>query len=147
MSSLTTILLFVVASFVVCDLKWNYLECTFKCKNNGIYFVFCLSLCQKGRSNTLSSSAISVKPIPGRNASSNGCGPFKTNINFVHLTGFKECCDAHDICYNKCDQTKSVCDQTFTHCLKSVCSGSSILGNILKKIGWAFFFILNSYIV
>ena len=96
----------------------------------------------------------SITPRPGTSPTSNGCGSYDVNVNFANvdnLSGFNTCCNAHDICYNTCSTTKSVCDETFYACLKpveynrNVALYSSILANpyvssivkqeILKIIG------------
>lgn len=38
------------------------------------------------------------------------------------VTGFVDCCDAHDICYDTCGADKDECDLKFKKCLYRKCS-------------------------
>jgi hypothetical protein len=74
--------------------------------------------------------------IPGTNHGFSGCGSFDITVDFSKydgLSGFNDCCNAHDICYNTCNTTKSVCDNTFYECLNTAVTKSSV--KPLKKLG------------
>lgn len=59
-------------------------------------------------------------PVPNDTPpESNGCGP-KNGIKVPDLT-FKECCNAHDICFGTCDKQFSPCNSVFRTCMVETC--------------------------
>lgn len=74
--------------------------------------------------------------IPGMNPTINGCGSYSVQVNFSqydNLSGFNQCCNTHDVCYNTCNTTKNACDKAFYSCLKNSVASSSV--SFLKKLG------------
>jgi len=94
-------------------LKWSDFDCTAECAPG------------------------KITPIPGTSPSWNGCGKeegydFSKLLSKNLLNGFTRCCNDHDICYDTCSTTKSVCDSTFYTCLKTAVLDSR--GNKISKI-------------
>ncbi|KAI0387449.1 hypothetical protein F5Y04DRAFT_274302 [Hypomontagnella monticulosa] len=61
-----------------------------------------------------------ARAFPGaRPPASNGCGPAK-GFNPVPNFSFGSCCDAHDICYDDCENgTFEQCNEAFHHCMST----------------------------
>jgi len=47
--------------------------------------------------------------------------------------GFTECCDHHDICYDRCNEDRAECDKSFQVCLKDMCHFDTIHRNNSRK--------------
>ncbi|KAL7286057.1 hypothetical protein TKK_0019665 [Trichogramma kaykai] len=56
---------------------------------------------------------------------SNGCGSlgFEIDQQYLPLEEMTRCCNAHDICYDTCNQDKDKCDLEFKRCLYRYCDG------------------------
>ncbi|RNA39188.1 Group XIIA secretory phospholipase A2 [Brachionus plicatilis] len=69
--------------------------------------------------------------IPDHNFSTNGCGSYNINIDFsvLNMQEFNGCCDVHDVCYEKCSETKKSCDGSFENCLMGHCDQWAIEAN------------------
>ncbi|MEX2198615.1 MAG: RHS repeat-associated core domain-containing protein [Burkholderiales bacterium] len=70
---------------------------------------------------------VDSSPLLGRDPlglTSHGCGSGRTHGRTPNLW-FRECCDAHDACYDDCKglPPKSQCDSTFCSCVYSKCTG------------------------
>lgn len=51
----------------------------------------------------------------------NGCGPEGFNIDFLvppRCKHYKQCCNQHDLCWDKCGISRDLCDEQFRDCLK-----------------------------
>jgi RHS repeat-associated protein len=84
---------------------------------------------------------VDSSPLLGRDLlglSSHGCGSGRTHGVTPNLW-FRECCDAHDACYDDCKglPPKSSCDSAFCGCVLSKCSGWSN-NNICRAAAAAF---------
>ena len=55
--------------------------------------------------------------------SSNGCGSYGVTIDMKWCPYLNNCCDQHDLCYDRCDTTKAVCDQAFLTCTQNPPAG------------------------
>ncbi|KAF2901628.1 hypothetical protein ILUMI_04553 [Ignelater luminosus] len=77
-------------------------ECIFKCTTEG------------------------ARPTPNRNhvPKANGCGALGLSIDtkYLPVNEMTKCCNAHDICYDTCNNKKEVCDIEFKRCLYQYCS-------------------------
>ncbi|CAL8118633.1 unnamed protein product [Orchesella dallaii] len=66
------------------------------------------------------------KARPGHKPVTNGCGAYGIEQfltpEMLPVTGFVECCDQHDICYESCGQDKDECDLKFKKCLYRKCA-------------------------
>lgn len=72
----------------------------------------CIYRCKKG-----------AKPLPrkGHVPTSNGCGSFGLQLDTSALPQMTKCCDAHDHCYDTCNQDRDQCDNDFKTCLDVMC--------------------------
>jgi len=65
--------------------------------------------------------------IPDHVPSHNGCGSYGFRLEeFVKIPGFTECCNIHDICYEKCNKVKDDCDEALKTCLHGVCEAKDL---------------------
>ncbi|KAF2491398.1 hypothetical protein BU16DRAFT_529931 [Lophium mytilinum] len=63
-----------------------------------------------------------TKAQGGRDAQANGCGSAGIGGYLVPDYKFTPCCDAHDLCYDNCENgRKENCDHNFGSCMHSVC--------------------------
>ena len=56
----------------------------------------------------------------------NGCGAeggssFPNSFIYKHIVNFKDCCDAHDVCYGTCSRDKLGCDHNLGSCMRKKC--------------------------
>ncbi|ODM88307.1 Group XIIB secretory phospholipase A2-like protein [Orchesella cincta] len=67
-----------------------------------------------------------AKSRPGHKPVTNGCGAYGLEQfltpEMLPVTGFVECCDQHDICYETCGEDKDECDLKFKKCLYKKCA-------------------------
>lgn len=63
------------------------------------------------------------KPLanPKHKPSSDGCGSMGIQLDTSHSPGFTQCCNAHDVCYDTCNNDRNQCDEDFKSCLDNVC--------------------------
>lgn len=86
-----------------------------------------------------------AKKRPGHKPESNGCGAYGLEqfitADMLPVTGFVDCCDVHDFCYETCGNDKDECDLKFKKCLYRKCSamkeegGSAALKHKLSVVG------------
>jgi len=93
----------------------------------------CIYTCPGGESfatdvmPTLSINSRLSEHHPMRNKlhtpSSDGCGSLGMQISTEYLPApeMAKCCDAHDICYDTCNNDKELCDLDFKRCLYKYC--------------------------
>ena len=62
--------------------------------------------------------------IPNDKYGVNGCGSYNINVDFklFNMDGFNSCCNIHDVCYQECEKSKSLCDKLFENCLLGFCN-------------------------
>ncbi|KAH3862885.1 group XIIB secretory phospholipase A2-like protein [Dreissena polymorpha] len=73
-------------------------KCIYECKNGG-----------------------SPQPRRSHKPTSNGCGTVGIQVDVASFPGFSSCCNAHDICYDTCNNQRKTCDQEFQECLVKSC--------------------------
>lgn len=79
-----------------------------------------------------------MKAVPNRNhiPKSNGCGSLGLQISteYLPVAAMSLCCDAHDICYDTCNNDKELCDVEFKRCLYKYCDNhKKTLGETITK--------------
>lgn len=59
----------------------------------------------------------------------------KIDTEYLPAQEMATCCDAHDICYDTCNNDKDLCDLDFKRCLYRFCDTfeKSTAGNVLMK--------------
>ncbi len=92
------------------------------------------------------------KLVPKENPGSdiNGCGSYSVNLdgifNYFGAGNFTQCCNAHDGCYEVCNEKRKTCDDHFYSCLSGMCDGWAAefnwpLSKKLCKLNYTTFFI------
>jgi len=78
----------------------------------------------------------SIEPTanPKHKPSSNGCGSFGFKFDVSKFPGFTSCCDAHDMCYDTCNNKRNDCDEDFKECLNNSCHMEGIKEKHHKKL-------------
>lgn len=79
-----------------------------------------------------------TSPKPDRNhvPKANGCGSLglKIDSQYLPVGEMKICCNAHDICYDTCNNNKEVCDMEFKRCLYKYCDTyKNTMGDAMVK--------------
>ena len=73
-------------------------------------------------------AATVLKPRPGFQSGSNGCGSGMATLPARTLPpGMTKFCDAHDACYDVCGKSKAACDEEFMDCLEHKCAAQTDL--------------------
>lgn len=69
---------------------------------------------------------LEIRPIQNKfyEPSADGCGSLGLHINKEYLPAkeMEYCCNAHDICYDTCNNDKELCDLDFKRCLYKYCN-------------------------